>query len=138
MFSRDSEISLHIEDGKDFIIDERANQFIALRKLSWSEGKDPKWDIRKWISKPDGTEQAMKGTSFLTEDGPHNLTKVLCEQGFGKTYDIVNGIKDRPDFRHSLNRVLGSDDEFYDETATGEEYYDPCAMLDDLCNVEEE
>lgn len=127
-----------IEEGKDFIIDERGNQFIALRKISWADGKEPKWDIRKWITNADGTEQAMKGTGFLTEEGPHTLAKVLCEQGFGHTDEIIDSIKDRDDFRYCLNKVLKPDDEFYDESATGKEFYDPNEVLNDLGDDNEE
>lgn len=133
-----ADFRLSIEEGQDFIIDEKGNQFIALRKLSWSEGKDPKWDIRKWITNPDGTELPMKGTSFLTEEGPHTLTKVLCEQGFGHTDDILNGIKDRDDFRYSLNKVLKPGDEFYDDSAVGKEFYDPNDILSNIENDMEE
>lgn len=127
----DSGITLTIEEGCDFIIDEQGDKFIALRKLSWNS-KPPKWDIRKWVNKPDGSEIALKGVGFLTEEGPHTLTKVLCEQGFGHTDDILNGIKDRDDFRSSLNKILDPSDELYDPNAVGKEFFDPCAVLDDL------
>lgn len=131
MFGKDKPFNLTIDKDNDFVIDEKGDMMIALRKLSWSEGAELKWDIRKWIINADGTETAMKGTGFLTEEGPNNLAKKLCEIGFGRTYDILNSIKDRDDFRSSLNRVLGPDDEYYDQEI-GEEYFDPGDALDNL------
>lgn len=130
-----SDINLRID--QDFVIDEKGNQMIALRKLAWTDGADTRWDIRKWIINPDGSEIAMKGTGFLTEEGPHNLTKVLCEQGFGRTREILESIKDRDDFRSSLNMILGPDDEYYDESI-GDEYFDPESALNDLINNDED
>ena len=126
-----TEIKPTIDPECDHIVDEKGNQFIALRKVSWSEGKEPRLELRKWINNSDGTEQAMKGTGFLTEEGPHNLTKILCENGYGYTPQILNGIKDREDFRPSLNKVLKSDDEFYDEKANGKDFFDPQELFGD-------
>ena len=71
-----------------------------------------------------------KGVSFFSEEGVHNLTDTLCSIGYGNTKNIISAIKDREDFRHSLNVVLGKESEFYDESAGDmEEFYDPRVML---------
>ena len=130
-FNKNTEIKPTIDPDFDFVVDEKGNQFIALRKVAWSDGKEPRLELRKWINNPNGTEQAMKGTGFLTEEGPHTLTKVLCENGYGHTPDIINGIKDRDDFRLSLNKVLNPDDELYDPSAVGKDFFDPQELFGD-------
>lgn len=137
------DIKYTIVDDYDYIIDEKGSSFIALRKIFWGDTDvldeiDPskvKLDIRKWhTDSSTGEEKVGKGWSFLTEQGPHNLTKILVENGFGKTKDILNGIKDREDFRSSLNSVLGKDDDLYDPEAEEEVLYVPS---DDLFNYGE-
>ena len=68
---------------------------------------------------------ADKGFSFLTEEGPHELTKVLLEEGYGHTKDVLNIIRTRDDFEESVNTL-------YDELPTDGEYFDPRkALLED-------
>ena len=73
-------------------------------------------EIRKWYNTADGGERASKGCTFLTEDGPNNLTHTLLGMGFGNTQRVLENIKDRPDFRQSLNTVLGENDTMYDRS----------------------
>ena len=117
----------------DFTFDEKGNTFLALRKLSWGGGKPEKLELRKWYNSADGTETPNKGFTFLTEEGPHELTKVLVEQGFGYTDDILNGLKDREDFKSSLSKVLSGEelDELgIDKVDPNEEYYDPVSLFE--------
>lgn len=117
----------------DFTFDEKGNTFLALRKLSWGEGKPEKIELRKWYNSADGTETPNKGFTFLTEEGPHELTKVLVEQGFGYTDDIINGIKDRDDFKSSLSKILSGEelDELgIEKVDPDEEYYDPVNLFE--------
>ena len=112
---------------KNKTIYEKDTISIAIRKINWGEESDPskaKVDIRRWFINKDGEEAVGKGLHFLTEDGPHTLARVLVEKGFGKTRDILIGIKDRRDFRSSLNTVLGKEDEFYDANA-GDDFFAP-------------
>lgn len=134
------EIKYTIVDDYDHIVDEKGSTFLALRKIVWGDVEDPdnidpskvKLDIRKWhTDSSTGEEKVGKGWSFITEQGPHNLTKILVENGFGKTRDILNGVKDRDDFRSSLNSVLGKDDELYDSEIEEEVLYVPSDDLFD-------
>lgn len=87
----------------DEVVDSRGNTVILLRKLAWGENAE-KLELRKWfidINK----ETASKGVTFLTEEGPHNLVKVLIEQNFGHTDEIINALKDREDFDDALNAI---------------------------------
>lgn len=117
----------------DFTFDEKGNTFLALRKLSWGEGKPEKIELRKWYNSADGTETPNKGFTFLTEEGPHELTKVLVEQGFGYTDDILNSLKDREDFKSSLSKVLSGkelDELGIEKVDPDEEYYDPMNLFE--------
>lgn len=122
------EISYTIHDGFDHIIEESGNVFIALRKLSWGDRSDCKLDLRKWYSNASGEETVGKGVSFMTEEGPHELTRVLLEEGYGHTAEVLDAIKDREDFGTALRSlddgVLLTPD---DENAT--EYYDPKELI---------
>lgn len=127
------EISYNIANNFDHTFDEKGNVFLAFRQLSWSEGSDPKYDLRKYYINKDGNETVGKGFSFLTEEGPHELAKVLVSTGFGKTQDILNELSKRDDFRASLNKVLGKDDPLYDDSIKDDEvYYDPKELLADV------
>lgn len=123
-----------IVDGFDFIIDEKGNKTMNLRKLYYGDkDNNVKLDLRQWYVGSNGEEGMGKGTSFLTEEGPHTLVDVMIKNGYGHTKDILNGIKDRDDFRSSLNSVLGKEDELYDHDISEEEeettFYDPREML---------
>lgn len=128
-----SNITYKIHDEKDFIIEEKGNKFIALRKISWGEKNNPKFDIRKWYNTKSG-EMPDKGVS-ISDEGLDELTSILLSEGFGKTDSILESIKDREDFEKSYNKVVKGivyeDDE--DET-----YYDPREVLFNDENNEEE
>ena len=80
----------------DYTIDEKGNTFIALRKIDWGNKGEYKLDLRKYYASESG-ETMSKGTSFLTDDGPNELTKVLIETGYGDDYELADVIiKDRP------------------------------------------
>lgn len=119
-----------IVDNFDHVFDEKGNTFLALRKIQWGESTNAKLDIRKWYVNSDGVETCGKGVSFITEEGPHELTRVLCEQGYGHTEEILDSIKSREDFMPSLSRVLdnGQMNELNIEEADSN-YYDPTEAL---------
>lgn len=67
----------------------------------------------------------------MTEEGPSELTKVLLNLGFGNTREVIGIIKNREDFRKSLNSELGPNDEMYDESVgtLEDDFYDPKSLL---------
>lgn len=139
-----STIKYTVLDDFDHIVDEKANTFIAVRKLVWGEvdadnvdKNKIRFDIRKWYTRSDGTESVGKGVSFITEQGPHNLAKMLVENNYGDTKDLLVGLKDRDNFRSSLNSILDKDDDLYDEDA-GNEEDDLYVPDDDLFDYDEE
>lgn len=117
----------------DRVVEEKGNTFIALRHMKWCEAsvdKEFKLDLRKYYMNSEGGETVSKGISFATEEGPHELTRVLAEEGFGHTDEIIEAIKNRDDFMPSLVKALNGDDlskvgvvdvSEYQE----EDYYDP-------------
>lgn len=115
----------------DFIFDEKGNTFLALRKIAWGGGQE-KLDIRKYYNSSDGTETVGKGVSFITEEGPHELTRILVENDYGYTDEIINGIKNRKDFMTSLVKVLNEEDTEelgLENVDPNEEYFDPVESL---------
>lgn len=133
MFKKsDTPFSYTIIDDFDKIIDEKGNNTINLRKLYWGEDSDKeRLDLRKWIQGAQNEICTKNGFSFLTEEGPHNLTEVLVEEGYGRTKEVLEGLKNREDFRPALNVVLGKGDEYYDESVSipEENYFDPRQVL---------
>lgn len=121
-FNKDKEISMDIQEGFDFIIEESGNSSINLRKVSWNN-RPHKLDIRKWNYTTDGEERAMKGIQ-LTDDGANELTGVLVEQGYGDTKRIINAIKTREDYNGDFD---DSSAEYEDDGS--ESYYDPKELL---------
>ena len=119
----------YMHDGIDEIFDEKGNVFLAMRKIQWAkEGAEPdpekgKLELRKWHMKPEG-ERASRGFSFLTEEGPHELANVLVSNGYGHTQDILERLKDRPDFQDSLKAIYNESSDQDDD-----EYFDPREAL---------
>ena len=118
------------------IIDEQGSQYIALRKTQWvNDDEEPdeskgKLELRKWTVK-DGKEFG-KGFAFLTENGPHELTRVLVKRGFGKTKEILSELRKRDDFKDAVE-TLDKEEEIGDG-----EYFDMrSALLDDLEDEDE-
>ena len=111
-FSKNSEFKYSFR-GVNRVVDEKNNQFIRLAQIAWvgaDEEVDPskiKLDIRKYTTDADGNERMLKGCSFLTEDGPHELTHALVEEGFGKTEKILGAIKNRSDFSEAVRACYG-------------------------------
>lgn len=89
----------------DEIVDERGNSVIMLRKMAWGSGNE-KLEIRKWFVDVD-SEKASKGVTFLTDDGPHNLCKIMLDKGYGHTEDCIEALSKRDDFMPALAHVIG-------------------------------
>lgn len=115
------------------VIDEKNNQYIAMRKLQWHPtDKDPdeskaKIEIRRWTvdtEKSDGKDIPGKGVTFLSPQGPDNLADLLVKEGYGHTRDIVTSIKNRDDIHKVLDELKNgskdddSDDEFFEEMSS--------------------
>ena len=77
-----------VDENYNYNIDEKGNTFIALRKIDWRNSGNYKLDLRKYYSTENG-ERMSKGVSFLTEDGPNELTRVLLYTGYGDAMEIA-------------------------------------------------
>ena len=110
----------------DFIIEERGNSSINVRKVSWGEGSAYKLDIRKWLYLEDGTERASKGVT-LTDEGVDELTGVLAEQGYGDTKRVLKALSKRDDFDNAYNTMNDVEEGIIDEGS--DDYYDPKELL---------
>ena len=110
----------------DFIIEERGNSSINVRKVAWGEGSAYKLDIRKWLYLEDGTERASKGVT-LTDEGADELTGVLAEQGYGDTKRVLKALSKRDDFDNAYNTMNDAEEGIIDEGS--DDYYDPKELL---------
>lgn len=122
--------------GYDRTIDEKGNSIVALRKMQWGIGpedqEDPdkvKLELRKWYISPEG-ETPGKGVTFLTEEGPHELTNALVDSGYGHTKDILAGLMKREDFVDSCKNITDPNSEDF----STEEYYDARTALGEMLN----
>lgn len=110
------------------IFDEKDSSFLAIRKVQWvKDGAEPdetkaKLEIRRWTVQ-DGKEVALKGCAFLTDEGPHNLTKALIQEGYGHTKEVLGELKHREDFKDAVEHL--NDDESFGEG----EYFDMRSIL---------
>lgn len=112
-FSKDKEFKYSFR-GINRIIEEKGNQFIRFAQIAWV-GEDEevdaskiKYDLRKYTTDAEGKEKMLKGVSFLTDDGPSELTHVLIDEGFGNTAKILDGIKVRKDFKDAVESSFGT------------------------------
>lgn len=96
MFDKNKAFKYEVDPNFDFLLEEHANTYISLRKIKWGDRLEAKLDIRKYVATEEG-ERMMKGCSF-SDEGAHELTKVLIEQGYGKDKKIFDSIIDhRPE-----------------------------------------
>ena len=127
------EFKYEIDKDFDHLIEEKGNQATFFRRVAWN-GKNAKLEIRKWVV--DGTsESPNKGVTFMTEEAPHELTRVLVENGFGKTDEVLEGISKREDFPVAVKKVLGKGiNEVVDnyDSVELEDIYDPRALDFDI------
>lgn len=128
-----------VDDSFDYLIEEKGNQAVFFRRVSWG-GRDAKPEIRKWYV--DGTSETPgKGCSFMTEEGPNELVRVMTEVGYGKTDEILENISKRDDFKIAVKKVLGKGiDEVVEEcdSVELEEVYDPRSLDLDILDEGEE
>ena len=105
-YHKDGNIQFEVSpDGPNLLIDERNNTVMMLREVAWN-GRANHLEIRKWVVEENG-ERPLRGVSFMTDKGPHNLVNVMAANGYGDTKTILEGIKDRPDFDESLVQTIG-------------------------------
>lgn len=123
MARENKEITMEIQEGFDFIIEESGNSSLNLRKVGWN-GRDPKLDLRKW-SYTDGQERAMKGVT-MTDEGADELTGVLVEQGYGNTKRIAKALVERDEYDEVMKHLNDVEEDMDDGS---ESYYDPSELL---------
>lgn len=119
----------------DYTIDEKGNTFIALRKIDWRSNGNYKLDLRKYYASESG-ETMSKGVSFLTDDGPNELTKVLIETGYGDDNEIANTIiENRPGVLGRIYSALNKSPELIegleaeDFGEDDDDYYNPEELI---------
>lgn len=127
------------DERLDKVVDEKANQFISVRFAKWKEDQDFQLEIRRFALSED-RETPLKGVRFLTDNGPHELTTTLVENGFGMADELVDTIiEHRPAVAAKIyNRLTGdkklmtkvlsheNDEDMEDES---ENLYDPKELL---------
>lgn len=125
-----SSVQCKIFEGTDNIFDEKGSMYLAMRKVAWySKGKEEptedkaKLELRKWLINKDGEEIPQKGFSFLTENGPHDLAKMLVHNGYGDTKELLKELKNRKDFKESVNHM------YDDNSENTSEYFDARSAL---------
>ena len=133
-----ADFKYEVDENFDYLIEEKGNQALFFRRVSWG-GRDAKPEIRKWYV--DGSSETPgKGFSFMTEEGPDELVKILTETGYGKTDEILENISKRDDFGISVKKVLGKGlEEIVDQydSIELEEVYDPRALDLDILDGDE-
>lgn len=122
-------------DGIDYVLEEKGNTFIAMRKIAWGEAEEGKIDIRKWFSQDEG-DTPGKGVT-LTDEGCDELTVALIKEGFGDTKEIIDELKTREDFKSICGGIPDIiEDDGLDELdldleleEDGEDLFDPEAIF---------
>lgn len=104
MFNNNGDFKYEVNPEFDFIIEEVGDRFMALRKIKWGDSENYKLDLRRYRSSEEGERMEKgKGLSFMTEEGPNELTRILLDQGYGNADEIAEVIKtSRPDIAEAL------------------------------------
>lgn len=106
----------------DYTIDEKGNTFIALRKIDWGNKGEYKLDLRKYYASESG-ETMSKGVSFLTDDGPDELTDVLVRNDYGHDDSLAEAIIEcRPSVLARIKYKLDNDPDLSAKIAEDEAY----------------
>lgn len=134
--AKEKDFVYSVDPNFDYTIDEKGNAFIALRKIDWGNNGNYKLDLRKYYASESG-ETMQKGVSFLTEEGPDELTKVLLEVGYGNDNEIADAIiENRPGILGRIYTALNNNPELVsgleeDDFGTDEDddYYDPEELM---------
>lgn len=133
-----ADFSYKVDENFDYLIEEKGNQATFFRRVAWG-GRDSKLEIRKWYV--DGSkETAGKGVTFMTEEGPDELVRIMTETGFGKTDEVLDNISKRDDFGVAVKKVLGKGlEEIIDQydSIELEEVYDPRSLDLDILDGDE-
>lgn len=87
-------------DGEQTMVDSKGSMIVRVGKVSWNDNPS-KLEIRKWQLK-DEELIPNKGVTFLTEEGPNNLTNELVARGYGDTKTILESLKQREDYTESI------------------------------------
>lgn len=126
MFNKDIAIKPFIFNEEiNEVVEEKGNQYGALRMVQWvKEDEEPdkskaKLELRKYAIDKDGTEKPMKGYTFMTPEGPHQLTETLVDNNYGNTKNILRSVTKRDDFKDAVENI-GKDD---NDSGDGE-YFD--------------
>ena len=134
MFHKDASFDYHVFKDYGLTFDEKQSSCGTLRKVQWiKNGGEPdeskaKLEIRKIKIDPEG-ETKLKGYSFATEEGPHELVEGMVDLGFGDTKKILKSVRKREDFMDPATNINN------DTTDDGSELFD---MRDLLKGVSEE
>lgn len=122
------------------VIDEKGNTYLELCTFRWNGKGEYKLGIRKVYSNAQG-DHPGKSLSFLTEDGPHDLTHALITDGYGNPDELVEICMDkRPDVVGAFAEALKDKDNideyidaYHDSSSVvdEEEMYDPEEILDE-------
>jgi hypothetical protein len=147
-FEHDSNFSYEVDPSLDEVVDESNNSMVVLRKAKWGDTDKSKFkiELRRCYVTNTGEERVGRGCTFITENGPNNLTSALLKHGFGDTKEVIQSIKDRDNFDISMRRALSDEDlERIKNTQIPEsmlepDYYDPKSMFsedDDYVTVED-
>lgn len=110
MFSKSSDFSYEVDPTFDFTLDEKGNKFMALRKIKWGSSEEYKLDLRNYVATEEG-ERMLKGCTFISDEGAHELTSILIEQGYGHADTIADKISEsREDIMASMvSKVMDMD-----------------------------
>lgn len=137
MFNSDNSFSYETDPNFDYVLEERANTYVALRKIKWGKSEEFKVDIRKYRA-TEGGEMMMKGCS-LSKEGTDELANVLIKEGYGKDKDIYNAIiQHRPEITSRfINEIKNNTDKAIEEHLNmypvkdeEEELYDLDALIE--------
>ena len=131
-FKKDGNLSYEVNpDGINEVIDEKGSMTLMLREVAW-KGRQSHLELRKWVVDVD-KEQPMRGVSFITEDGPHNLAEVLVQHEYGNTKNLLKQLSARDDFDEALIDVIGKKKVVAAKNTTAvvteDDYYDPKTLI---------
>lgn len=131
-FKKDGNLSYEVNpDGINEVIDEKGSMTLMLREVAWN-GRESHLELRKWVVDVD-KEQPMRGVSFITAAGPHNLSEILVQNGYGDTKAILKQLSARDDFEEALIDTIGKKKVVTAKNTTAvvteDDYYDPKMLI---------
>lgn len=104
---------LFMEIKSQKLIEENGNTRIYFSEVAWGD-KPAKKEIRKWLTKEDGSIAALKGVTFKDDTSLDKLAEILVEDGYGDKEVLLSKLNSRTERKKEEEKEYVSTEDILD------------------------